>query len=1147
MNLQPNEVNELVALDKKVCEDYLQAFVDAAWEILEPDKELLWNWHHDLICEYLEALHGGDIRRLIINIPPRYTKPVELNSKVLTENGARKPLSEVMVGDKVLTHKGRFRRVIKKINQGSLKCLRIKTWHGRELICTSDHPVLTPHGWKQAGDLTEKELLGVPVPNDIAESNKPDEAFRLAGYFIGDGNTSPAGSSCASNITCYDGRMGQDIVNCARILGFGVTISVDGKRFNITNGVRDWLREIGLAGHTSRTKRVPQFIFNGSKSQIGQFVGAYFDCDGMISAKEKYRKDMWFSWTSVNRYLLSDVQHLLIRLGVRSRIRERIHNNNDWVPKGYKYYMLEVSSQDDCDRLRQYIECRGDKAQRIKSWDVRRQRFDESILLDAIISIENGGEKECACLEVEQDHSFTANDIAVHNSILVSVLFPAWAWIQDPRLRFIFASYSGSLSTKHSVDRRTVIESQWYQNQWGDRVRLSTDQNVKTEFTNDKRGHMIATSMLGTVTGRGGDCCSASTNILTESGDEVPIAEFENRIGTKVWSMNPNGELELATVVAWRKVLTNETIDIQTNSGNRIRCTPDHRIMSKKSGFKSAELLRPGIDKAICVQNVCQMRSPKIKEWHGLLGVLQNYFVSKSIAELSQLWKEVRKGAIQLSQVHNERLYQFLLFREMFLVASLQKKKAMPCLWGISPGSAYEILFSWLQTKGHCPNEKEGLSWPELHCGIPRNQTNCFEARWLQMYEMWDPSEIQKDTSCWSQASVKPYSSSQKPRYTRQQNEELTNDVPAMSCQSPQVLWSGIESINRTRKNEYVYDIQVAGNRNFFANGILVHNCVIIDDPHDPKIAQSETQRKTTIDAFKRTFTTRIDDKRKGRMVVVMQRLHQDDLTGYLLEHGGWEHLCVPAEADSKQTVVFPLSDRKIIRNHGDILHPEREGPKEISQQKRDLGSYEYAAQYQQAPAPKEGGIVKRGWWKFYKSIPAGIEQQILVCDASFKETKSGSFVVIQAWGRKGSNAYLLDQLRKRMDFPSTLISLKSMAAKWPRANAKLIEERANGAAIISMLRNELSGIIALNPKESKEARLSAVSPQIEAGNVWLPDPSIAEWVEDFMLEFDLFPNGKYDDQVDGTAYALMKLLHRSQELSNVELISMTRSSPWLK
>lgn len=256
-------------------------------------------------------------------------------------------------------------------------------------------------------------------------------------------------------------------------------------------------------------------------------------------------------------------------------------------------------------------------------------------------------------------------------------------------------------------------------------------------------------------------------------------------------------------------------------------------------------------------------------------------------------------------------------------------------------------------------------------------------------------------------------------------------------------------------------------------------------------------------DEGQNTLLTRLQPG--GAVILIMTRWHEDDLAGRLLnpEYGqveDWDIVKLPAVAEAGDILG---------RQIGEPLWPEFGFDSDWAERtKFAVGSQTWASLYQQRPSPPEGAIVHRSWWRFYKQLPSSLDVVIQSWDCSFKETDSGSYVVGQVWGRKGTNYYLIDQFRARVDFVGTLQAFRTMTGKHPVARLKLVEDKANGPAVIAALKNEISGIIAVTPEGTKESRLHAVSPDIEAGNVYLPDPSIAQWVHDYIEEFATFPHG---------------------------------------
>jgi predicted phage terminase large subunit-like protein len=324
-------------------------------------------------------------------------------------------------------------------------------------------------------------------------------------------------------------------------------------------------------------------------------------------------------------------------------------------------------------------------------------------------------------------------------------------------------------------------------------------------------------------------------------------------------------------------------------------------------------------------------------------------------------------------------------------------------------------------------------------------------------------------------------------------------------------------------------------------------NLIIIDDPFkDAKQANSELYRQTVWDWYLSTLFTRREPNAK--QVCVMTRWHEDDLVGRFIERSeeqegvSWVELALPAITEIDDVAGDPLS-----RDVGESLWPERWSSDDLITIKESMTPYWWGALYQQRPAPAEGNIFKRQWWKFWvpnghdpKDYPPvrlhGLEQASIVeelpgleyraqsWDLAFKKGEGTSYVVGQLWGRSGVNGFLLDQDRARRDFPETLQAVRDMSARYSDVETKWIEDAANAAATVAVLGTELPGIVPVKVEGSKEDRALAVSSLPEAGNIYLPHPAICPWVLGFIEEVSAFPNAKNDDQVDCMTQALRKL-----------------------
>lgn len=298
-------------------------------------------------------------------------------------------------------------------------------------------------------------------------------------------------------------------------------------------------------------------------------------------------------------------------------------------------------------------------------------------------------------------------------------------------------------------------------------------------------------------------------------------------------------------------------------------------------------------------------------------------------------------------------------------------------------------------------------------------------------------------------------------------------------------------------------------------------DCLIFDDPtKNREEANSKTYRDKLWDEYQSTFKSRVHPG--GAIIIVMTRWHEDDLCGRLLnpEYGeveDWEILKLPALCEDENDALG--------RAIGEPLWPENGYDAEwVDAQRKSIGSYAFASLYQQRPAPAEGGLFKRDDFRFYTALPDNLNQAIQSWDCTFKEAENNDYVSGQVWAKKGSRYYLLDRIHGRMGITGTMQGIESLAAKWPNARAKCIEDKANGPAVIELLSNRVSGLIPVTPNGGKVARAQAVVAYLEAHNIFLPHPSIAPWVNDYIEEFISFPNAAHDDDVDAMTQAITQL-----------------------
>lgn len=300
---------------------------------------------------------------------------------------------------------------------------------------------------------------------------------------------------------------------------------------------------------------------------------------------------------------------------------------------------------------------------------------------------------------------------------------------------------------------------------------------------------------------------------------------------------------------------------------------------------------------------------------------------------------------------------------------------------------------------------------------------------------------------------------------------------------------------------------------------------LVVDDPLNPRQAESAAYRAACVDWFRQGFLTRLDDKRSGAVVVVMQRLHAEDLTGWLVAHqpGVWERLTLPAIAEGEATVSF--RGFSFVRPAGTALHPEREPIHVLERLRRELGAYVFSAQYQQAPLPREGGMLKPGWFPRYRHAPAQPDRIVQSWDTAAKAGDANDYSACITLAEREGRFYLLDVWRGRVEYPGLKRAALSQAERF-RPAAVLVEDKASGQSLLQDLRGSGLPLIGVTPRGGKEARLFSVAGLCEAGRLWLPET--APWLPELEAELFGFPAAPHDDQVDALTQALGWMRARS-------------------
>jgi predicted phage terminase large subunit-like protein len=300
---------------------------------------------------------------------------------------------------------------------------------------------------------------------------------------------------------------------------------------------------------------------------------------------------------------------------------------------------------------------------------------------------------------------------------------------------------------------------------------------------------------------------------------------------------------------------------------------------------------------------------------------------------------------------------------------------------------------------------------------------------------------------------------------------------------------------------------------------------LVADDPTKPQDIQlggdsARDALEKVREKWDNVFSSRSADPATFCRIVIAQRLHMEDLSGHCIKRGA-VHLRLPMLFEPHEAYVSQWgSDWRTEPNQ--LLAPKRFPDHVVAMRRQITDARDWAAQYQQRPSPEDGAVFMREWFRhFYRELPKNL-QLTLSIDSSLKDSKKADYTVLQVWGKQSATAYyLVDQVRARMGFSDQVLATMNMRSKWPALRTTLIEAKANGVAIINVLRARIPGVVPVEPLDGKESRARASTWLWQSGNVHLPHPDIAPWITEYIEEHVVFPVGGYDDCVDCTSQYL--------------------------
>jgi predicted phage terminase large subunit-like protein len=773
-------------------------------------------------------------------------------------------------------------------------------------------------------------------------------------------------------------------------------------------------------------------------------------------------------------------------------------------------------------------------------------------------------------------------------SEVIGIFLPAWLWLKDPSLHIRYVSGNERVRSACSRSNRDLIASNWYRETFKIGWHVRGDADAIGLFENTARGRAFWSSYEQKIIGEGSDCIAGETLVSTETGD-VPIADLHAmRERPRVWSYNhETGCTELRKILGSRRIPGRKTVDVVAFAGNMLRCTDDHRVWDGGAYSKAADIagrhvsvLRRTVDASEGipdpVREVCDRGSDLrpvrevVPESRGRSRQADQARQDESVL-LSEVQRRAtqpasdREGVLGVRREFQTRRTEGLTADVLYHVPRRTHETSPPekaparsplCFLPDRHGGqlvATHLLFSALQGQGAFEEHDWGgelslQSSDESRRSIFPDASLDPAARRFSLHGVRSGGERKgvAGSPCRSQPG-------------EQRAGEPDHTLPRLPYGAPQVAETEVVRVSRTAvagcdSTVDVYDIHVEGNHNFFAGGILVHNCIIVDDPIEATKAQSELERKSVNEHWDMGIENRVNDPDRCARMGIMQRLHEEDWSAHVLSKGTWRHVCLPMEYEARGPGVernpCPCNDcmagesflgKYDHRNEGELLHPSRFSEKVLEEQ-RAKGSLFYAGQHQQRPAPADGSTFKRTDWGSYSELPDRFRRHpFIFMDCSAKKTATGSrtaiVVMAEGYGANGHLRYVLDVIAKPMnisDMRRLLVGEARMKnrradfapgtlfARYPRATL-VVEDKAAGSDLVVDMREAGINVVPWDPKNSsKESRAFSIQGIVEAGNVLLPRG--APWKEDFLHELSTFPNGKWDDQVDALSMGLIYL-----------------------
>lgn len=765
---------------------------------------------------------------------------------------------------------------------------------------------------------------------------------------------------------------------------------------------------------------------------------------------------------------------------------------------------------------------------------------------------------------------------------VIGVCGPVWAGINTP-MSVATVSHNSKLSSETNEKRLKLLQSEKFKYYFKDDVGLRLSKQSATNIRLVNGAQMYAVCQTS-FTGFGGDCFPVGTKILTPFGDKNIEELLDN---DKIISYNTKcSKYELSTIQATRRLIDNEFIRITTADGRTIESTPDHRYWVVGKGYVSANKLT---EKDI-LESSDSFRSKLSDMWKqndGCPKDMSKMYIEDMELQINtsvrKMWENIPEKDLRLFILATRRLYSYLLRKSVqlpdeqhtqtktvkmsdvwkfisvkwskVLLGRVQKEllstkvdgetiisSLLSDLWGTDNISQeIKILFEGLckQSTLNTNDESRELTlyrWEKLSDSIFKVGGTSNNERWLSLSDLWRILKIssiyeRRFLSCKTEFGSTSYRPEQIQQFIRQFSN-IMYELPYQVTQKQR-----ISKITRFTDKKVVYDIQTSRNHNFFANGVLVHNCIIADDLISADNAAKDMQILRNVrEFFKQTLPTRLNTKKTGVIWHVQQRLAPGDISGMIADSqelsSVYSHTELEAISTRNVTLIYPCTGRVKEIRKGDLLWPERFG--DYTSLKMETGPIVFDTQYQQNAKNTDLTIIKESDIHYindedYEQFKLTAETQYASHDCPVKEKESSDYHgYVGGYGR-GNQLLIDDGWEEHLGYvkEKQLMITKQQISP---AILQILEDKANGAALLQDLRLDVPGLVPFNPgTNSKKQRLELASVYVNSGAVIFKKCPATDYLIKQLLDF---PFVDHDDIVD--AFSQLILYHFTQRKAGV-------------